>query len=231
MSVKILFGQKKGGCGKTTNATQTAAMFASAGYKTLLIDTDENRNSIQFRENRPNHVAKFQAVSIPSITIKDDIAGFDHDVIIIDSGGRDSKVFRAALFASDFFLMPVQASEYDIKLLEETLSIYQEVIQFKPQVKSGILHTMVIPNPRVKISGEAHSIIEEIAQDFQSYLFSSKIHMREPYIRTAERGMSVVEMHEEDVKKPFLEREKKYEKPAEEMQNFFSELKTWCSVK
>lgn len=227
---KILFGQKKGGCGKTTTATQTAAMFAGEGYKTLLVDTDENRNSIQFRENRPDTAVKFQAVSIPSVTIKDDLEEFDHDIIVIDSGGRDSKVFRSALFACDYFIMPVQASEYDIKLLEETLSIYQEVIQFKPTVKAGILSTMVIPNPRVKITGEGEKIIREIAEDYQADFFNSKIFFREGYIRTAEKGLSVVELNEIDKTKPFLQREKKYEKAAAEMIAFFEELKNLINI-
>lgn len=221
--MKILFGMKKGGCGKTTTATQLAAMFAASGKKTLLVDTDENQSAMQFRQNRPDTVAPFQAVGITTPSIRTDLEGFDHDVIVIDSGGRDSKVFRAALLASDFFILPVQASEYDIRLLEETLSILQECRDIKP-IKAAILQTMVIPNPRVKITGEAETILKEIAADYEVSIFKTKILMREPYIRTAERGMSVTEIWAEEKKKKYVDRKSKYEKPAAEMTAFFNEL-------
>ncbi|HSW59636.1 MAG TPA: ParA family protein [bacterium] len=221
--MKILFGMKKGGCGKTTTATQLAAMYAAAGKKTLLVDTDENQSAMQFRQNRPETAAPFQAVGITTPSVKTDLDAFDHDVIIIDSGGRDSKVFRAALLASDFFVLPVQASEYDIRLLEETLEVLKECRDIKP-IKAAILRTMVIPNPRVKITGEAEVILDEIAADYNVKIFKTKILMREPYIRTAERGMSVTEIWAEEKGKKFLERSAKYEKPAEEMEAFYKEL-------
>lgn len=230
MSVKILFGMKKGGCGKTTMATQTASLFASEKKKVLLVDTDENQSAMQYRENRPESVTSFQAVSIPRPSLKDDLNGFDHDVIVVDSGGRDSRVFRAGLMASDFFVLPVQASEYDIRLLEDTLEVLAECREFK-EVKAGILQTMVMPNPMMKITGEADKILKEIAADFEVELFKTKIYMREPYVRTAERGMSVCEIWDEEKGKTFMERQKKYEKPSLEMMNYFSELKKFLKIK
>ena len=229
-SIKVLFGMKKGGCGKTTMATQTASLFASEKKKVLLVDTDENQSAMQYRENRPSSVCAFQAVSIARPSLKDDLDGFDHDVIVVDSGGRDSRVFRAGLMASDFFVLPVQASEYDIRLLEDTLEVLRECREFK-DVKAGIIQTMVMPNPRMKITHEADDILKEIAADFEVELFKTKIFMREPYVRTAERGMSVCEIWEEEKAKAFILREKKYEKPHDEMMRYFSELKGFLNIK
>ncbi|TPR47015.1 ParA family protein [Apilactobacillus micheneri] len=47
MTQKILFGNFKGGVGKTTNSVMTAYELANRGYKTLVCDLDPQANSTQ----------------------------------------------------------------------------------------------------------------------------------------------------------------------------------------
>lgn len=47
MATKILFGNMKGGVGKTTNSVMTAYQLARQGYKTLVCDLDPQANATQ----------------------------------------------------------------------------------------------------------------------------------------------------------------------------------------
>src|SRR5215472_7478960 len=55
--LRILVANAKGGCGKTTIATQLAAAYAAAGHLTALADADRQRSSLGWLARRPPRVA------------------------------------------------------------------------------------------------------------------------------------------------------------------------------
>jgi chromosome partitioning protein len=55
--LRILVANVKGGCGKTTIATQLAAAFAAGGYCTALADADRQRSSLGWLARRPRRAA------------------------------------------------------------------------------------------------------------------------------------------------------------------------------
>ena len=59
----ILVANAKGGCGKTTLATNLAGIFAACGMKTALADVDRQRNSLRWCAMRPDRVAGVRALS------------------------------------------------------------------------------------------------------------------------------------------------------------------------
>jgi len=211
----IAVANQKGGCGKTTIATNLACMFAAAGKKTLLVDADTQGSSMNFRDDRPDDVPFFQAVQNTTGSIHKDIGSFDHDIIIIDAGGRDSKAFRSAMFAADHVIFPVVPSQADIASTEQALSLFSELKTTKDDLKGGIVLNMLIPNPRINLD-DVDNLLVEIASDYGVKIFETKIHIRLAYRDALASGKSVVEYSGE-----------RFDKASEEITNLFKEVNTW----
>src|SRR5262249_40895288 len=62
MAMAILVTNIKGGCGKTTIATNLAAAIAQSGFVTALADLDRQRSSKSWTERRPESLAAVQVV-------------------------------------------------------------------------------------------------------------------------------------------------------------------------
>ncbi|HRQ71301.1 MAG TPA: AAA family ATPase [bacterium] len=211
----ITVANQKGGCGKTTIATNLACYFAVKGKKTILVDADTQGSAMNFRGDRPDSRPQFQAVQNTAATIYKDIAAFEHhDYVIIDAGGRDSKAFRSAMFAADLVVFPVKPSQTDIYSTEQALAIYNELKSTK-DIKGSILLNMVIPNPKIKLTGEVDEAIKEIAADYDLKIFKTRIFNRLAYQEALAEGLSVIEYPVND---------EKYAKARQEIISFAREV-------
>ena len=209
----ITVGNEKGGVGKSTIACNIAVEAIRNGLKILLVDADTQQSCMDFRAIRGenNSLPQFQAVSITKNTIHKDIKSFkDFNIVVIDSGGRDTSVFRSAILACDFLIIPVLPSQYDIWATQGTIKILEEAESFK-DVKSRIILNQVIPNTIV--SREAVEALKE----FKLPVFDIKLRSRVAYKQSISKGTGVSE----------------YEpggKAAEEMKIFFEEVKKELSL-
>lgn len=162
MGLCICIGNEKGGTGKSTITANLAVEAVKEGMRVLVIDADSQQSSIDFRGIRAdkNGLPQFQAVSIVKNTIHKDIGSFhDFDLIIIDAGGRDTAVFRSAIFAADILLIPVLPSQYDIWATAGTVEALEQAKTFKDNIKARFIVNQVIPN--TNIAKEALQALEE----------------------------------------------------------------------
>ena len=118
----LLLGGEKGGTGKTTIATNLAALRAAAGYDVLLIDTDRQGTAaawcqVRAEDPRLPRIACVQLFGKNVQTGLRDLAGRYREVII-DAGGRDAVELRSALVGADCVYIPIQPSQYDVWTLE-----------------------------------------------------------------------------------------------------------------
>ena len=119
---RITIMNSKGGCGKTTIATNLAAYYAKQGNTTCLIDHDPQGSSLNWlsRRNQVNpliHGINASKLDIPSLSSESFQAPANTQVTITDSpAGVDLDIprLRKLLENTDTLLLPVMPSPIDI---------------------------------------------------------------------------------------------------------------------
>jgi chromosome partitioning protein len=184
----IMLMNAKGGCGKTTIATNLATYFADDGKQVALADFDPQKSTLDWLEARRDYEG------IPEIEGIDALSGpvkpkTGTQVLIMDApAGVHGKEIDGMLQKVDTLILPVLPSPIDMRAcsryLEELLSSGRVS---RHQTKIGIVANRVRENTR-------------IYHDLENYLGHLKIpfitHLKESqnYIRSAEKGLALFEL-------------------------------------
>ena len=197
----ILIGGEKGGTGKTTIATNLAAIRAIQKHDVLLIDTDKQGSASAWSDIRDAHDIKVLVPNIQKLgnNLASDIRDLKkrYEDIIIDAGGRDSVELRAAMTIADVMYVPVQASQFDIWTLSIINDLVAQAKGFNPKLTPYVLINRAVTNPIVNEVEEAKSVLN----DFE-FLKLSQCILKEriSYRKAAKGGLSIVELEKRDLK-------------------------------
>jgi len=126
----IVFANEKGGSGKSTTSVHVAVALAAAGRKVGAIDLDTRQRTLsRYLENRVETARRGGfTLAMPSFETfdpakNDDLAGrldalaADHDIVVVDTPGRDDKYARAAIERADTLVTPINDSFVDLDLI------------------------------------------------------------------------------------------------------------------
>ena len=106
----IVCGGIKGGTGKTTIATNLAALRART-HDVLLVDADEQESATIFtgirKSERPD-LPQFTSVILRDEQVRRELERLadKYDDVVIDTGGRDTRSQRAGLSIADMLILP-----------------------------------------------------------------------------------------------------------------------------
>lgn len=194
----ILIASEKGGTGKTTIATNLAAMRAQQGKEILLIDTDPQGSASYWsnvRDESGNPYPIFCTQKFGAIDAEVRKLARKFPDIVIDAGGRDSKELRTATAVSHKLYVPVQSSQFDIWSIAEMERIVSRAKEFNVELDAKVLINRASPNPQVKETEEAQQIMLELEA---LQLSSKKIVERIAFRRAAKLGVAVNELNGKD---------------------------------
>jgi chromosome partitioning protein len=197
----ILIGGEKGGTGKTTLATNLAALRALAGRDVLLVDTDPQGSASYWAQCRDEENIKPRVACIQKFGkgLQNEAQDLAHryEDIIIDAGGRDSVELRVALVVAERAYVPIQASQFDIWTLGRMDDLVNTAQGFNPDLMTWVVISRASTNPAVTEVSEARGILS----DFEHLsLTKSIIRDRIAYRKAARDGLCTSEMKPEDQK-------------------------------
>lgn len=188
----ILVLNPKGGCGKSTLATNIASYFSIQGKKVTLADCDPQGSSQDWLSARSDTrspincaVLKKDRLQIPQ----------DTEVLVMDTpAGVSDDRLRKFLSQAQTMVMPIIASPVDIRAAERFID---ELSSLKGSI-----------NNKIKIATVANRVREDtlIAAKLEYYLYNLKLpdgkqlpfmtmlRASQNYIHAAERGLSIFEL-------------------------------------
>ncbi|WP_456385620.1 nucleotide-binding protein [Desulfolithobacter sp.] len=213
MSV-VLFGGEKGGTGKTTMATNMAAMLALQGRDVLLLDTDRQGTASFWATVREDTEVEPRIACVQKFgkglaaQIRDLARRYDE--IIIDAGGRDSMELRYSLGVCDRAYIPVQPFQFDIWTIRQMDELVQMARSLNENLQAFVVLNRVSTNPAVHEDQEVRDFFRK--EDFQYLsLAGAIVRDRIAFRKSARDGLSVVEWKQD-------------KKAAREMNQLFEEV-------
>jgi chromosome partitioning protein len=176
----------KGGCGKSTLATNTASYFATTGKNVVLADLDPQRSSLEWLEARPQERDPITALDGCAQPLR---APRDTDFVIFDApAATHGKDLTAVVKRAETLVIPVLPSPIDMRacahFVHELLTVGKVSRQ---QTRLAVVANRVRTNTLIFQSLEA--FLKRLDIPFITALRDSQ-----NYIRAAERGLGIFEM-------------------------------------
>jgi len=186
----VMVMNAKGGCGKTTLATNVAAHFAIEGYKVALADYDPQHSSLDWLAVRPEDLPPIIAVD----AVEDGLRAVPRDVevVVIDAPARTyGSEMNELVRRSETIIVPVLPSPIDMKACAHFMAELQELGKVqREQAKLAVIGNRVRENTL-------------LFEELDKYLSKPKgvahlgaLRQSTNYLRAYQRGMSVLELPE-----------------------------------
>lgn len=197
LSKVVAFVNQKGGVGKSTLATNTAAIL-SEKYRVILLDTDEQGSSELWCNARDEdyagkykvrsfskHYKKTVNASAVTVDLEDIATGFDF--VIVDTPGRNEFVSLGVISAANLVIIPLTPGNYSLWSSDTTMQLIQKVAA----IRSGDFAARFLLNRRDKrrVSGD----MQEALKQYEIPLMMTTIGNRNIY-ENSSGGLSVLEI-------------------------------------
>lgn len=187
----ILVVNAKGGCGKSTIATNLAAYYAIKGKKVVLADYDPQESSLDWLAERPENRAKIIGIAAYRDGLR---VPKDTDYLIMDSpAGVHERQLSRLVSRADAILIPILPSPIDERAATKFL---MEIKKLRRVVNSDVRIATIANRVRdnTVAAGELYEYLDGLKlPDGKRLRHLAALRLSQNYIKAAERGLSIFE--------------------------------------
>lgn len=169
----IVLNIEKGGTGKSTTAINLAIVAAYQGMRVIVIDGDPTKTSVNHFNDRNDEIERRREAGeseipfikaeyhAPNVNIRPIVVDLkkDFDLIIVDTLGGQSSLFKSVIQLADLILIPVQTDIKAMRQLAPTLEVIsgvEENIQLNPGYEDYEIDVRIMFN-QAKKGTKAHT--------------------------------------------------------------------------
>jgi len=197
----VVIANEKGGCGKTTIATNLAILRAQQGRDVLCVDADPQKSASEFFQVRESESIEpiISCVCITGRSVAAEVRKLipRYQDIIIDAGGRDNAGLRSALLVAEVLVVPFIASQFDVWGVETMDQLLEEVLALNPEMKPLAIINKADTNPAIKLAADAAEVVEGLKN---LRLLEHRLGYRVAFRRSCAEGRAVGELDKRDPK-------------------------------
>lgn len=202
MPLRIMVANAKGGCGKTTMATNLASYMSHKGHGTALIDYDPQGSSMDWLQVRDGHLPKICGVAafqrhVPNASTRTwslRVPVGTERVVIDTPAGLNGNVLSDLIQQSDIIIIPVIPSAIDIRaataFIRDVLLSRSYRINPKP--------IAVVAN-RVRKNTLIYAKLERFLKSLQ-IPFVAAFRDTQFYVRASEHGLGLIDFDQPESK-------------------------------
>ena len=185
----VMVMNAKGGCGKSTLATNIACFFAREGHKVVLADYDPQRSSLDWLEMRPEDLPPITGVAAFDDGLRN--VPRDTEVLVIDApAGTHGAEMNELVRRAETILVPVLPSPIDLKAASHFMTELLELGKVqREQARLAVIANRVREN--TLMFEELDKYLGKLKVPYLTALRQST-----NYLRAFQRGMGVHELPE-----------------------------------
>jgi chromosome partitioning protein len=179
---------EKGGCGKTTIATNLARGLQLEGFDVVVVDSDVQGTARDW--GAAGDAGTPPVIGMDRPTLHKDIqkVSGEADFVVVDGAARAEKMQTSAIKAADLVLIPVQPSAADIWSSETIVDLVQarREVAGRPEAAFVVSRQIVGTN----LAGEAQKALES----FDLPVLNGRTAQRVIYAEAIGEGLSVIDV-------------------------------------
>jgi len=184
----ILVANPKGGCGKTTLATNLAGYLASQNHRVVMWDLDQQKSSLNWLALRSSELPTITRLGLERGEASQSIME-KNDWLVLDSpAGIHGKNLSYALKLAHKILVPIQPSVYDMVTTRDFIDrLMEEKTIQRHKAFIGIVGMRV--DPRTRAASTLEQFLSQYNLPILAYLRDTMV-----YVNSAFNGKSIFDL-------------------------------------
>lgn len=184
----ILVANPKGGCGKTTLATNLAGYLASQNHRVVMWDLDQQKSSLSWLALRSSELPTITRLGLERGEASQSIME-KNDWLVLDSpAGIHGKNLSHALKLAHKILVPIQPSVFDMVTTRDFIDrLMEEKTIQKHKAFIGIVGMRV--DPRTRAASTLEQFLSQYNLPILAYLRDTMV-----YVNSAFNGKSIFDL-------------------------------------